>query len=225
MIYKLPRWVLYGSMMLAFNAGMVNATALLGFANLSVSHVTGTVTVISTAFEASDYAKWLHGLMVVLSFLIGSILSGLIVRNEPLQPGRRYGWALLLEAGLLGLACVFFIRQSYVGELLASMACGLQNSMIATYSGSVIRTTHLTGLLSDIGATLGNWIGGRPFKRLQFYLQIGICVAFFWGGVLGAWLFRMAGGWSLLACSVLVLAAALGYFGLQSSQYQHRNFD
>ena len=34
------------------------------------------------------------------------------------------------------------------------MACGLQNSMIATYSGSVIRTTHLTGLVSDIGATI-----------------------------------------------------------------------
>lgn len=225
MIYRLPRWVLYGSMMLAFSAGMVNATALLGFANLSVSHVTGTVTVISTAFEAGDYARWLHGLMVVLSFLIGSMLSGLIVRNAPLQPGRRYGWALLLEAALLAAASGFFVQQSYVGELLASMACGLQNSMIATYSGSVIRTTHLTGLVSDIGATIGNWIGGRPFKRLQFFLQIGICVAFFWGGVFGAWVFRQVGGLSLLVAAAVVLVAALAYFALQHSAWQHRSFE
>lgn len=219
----LPRWVLHGSMMLAFCAGMVNATALLGFANLSVSHVTGTVTVISTAFAAGDQGRWLHGLWVVLAFLIGAMVSGLIVRNEPLLPGRRYGWALLLEALLLAAASGFFLHQSYVGELLASMACGLQNAMIATYSGSVIRTTHLTGLVSDIGATIGNWLAGRPFKRLQFFLQVGICVAFFWGGVSGAWLFWHIGGHALLVAAALVLVVGLAYFGLQQAPAEHRN--
>lgn len=37
--------------------------------------------------------------------------------------------------------------------------------MVATYSGAVIRTTHLTGLTSDMGAAIGNWLAGRAISK------------------------------------------------------------
>ena len=43
--------------------------------------------------------------------------------------------------------------------------------MVATYSGAVIRTTHLTGLTSDMGSAIGNWLAGREINKKTFVLQ------------------------------------------------------
>lgn len=211
MIYRLPRWILYGSVLLSLTAGIVNAIALLGFVSLSVSHVTGTATLTSTAIVQGDWRHYGAGVMTILAFLVGAMLSGMIVRGESLQLGRRYGVALILEAMLLYAACLAFTQRWFVGEMLASMACGLQNAMIATYSGSVIRTTHLTGLVTDIGVALGNWLTGRPVKQLQVVLQLAICIGFFWGGALGAWLFQHWHYWALLVPATIVLSTGLIY--------------
>ena len=63
------------------------------------------------------------------------------------------------------------------------MACGLQNSMVATYSGAVIRTTHLTGLTSDMGAAIGNWLAGRPVNKMMLGFQTIIWYSFCGVGV------------------------------------------
>ena len=57
MINKLPKWILYGGCLLAFNAGCVNSTALIGFTHLSVSHVTGNVTLFASCLANADANK------------------------------------------------------------------------------------------------------------------------------------------------------------------------
>jgi len=54
MITKLPKWILWGGAVLAFSAGSVNSVALMGFTNLSVSHVTGNVSLFSAAIAHFD---------------------------------------------------------------------------------------------------------------------------------------------------------------------------
>lgn len=212
MITKLPRWILFGGALLAFSAGCVNICALLGFANLSVSHVTGNVSLFSSALASLDTERILYIGAVLGSFVSGAIISGVIIHNEPLTLGRHYGVALTLEAFLLACAVLLFYKELYLGEMLASMACGLQNAMIATYSGSVIRTTHLTGLTSDIGAAIGNWLSGRTVKKKTLLLQCVIWWMFLSGGMVGALLYHHIGFMALLLPASIVMTSAMMYW-------------
>lgn len=212
MIKKLPLWILFGGALLAFSAGCVNITALLGFANLSVSHVTGNVSLFSNAIAHLDVEKLFYIGTVLASFVTGAILSGFIIRYEPLTLGKGYGVALAIEAVLLLLAIFFFAKQLYLGEMLASMACGLQNAMIATYSGSVIRTTHLTGITSDIGASIGNWLSGAKIDTKVLLLQCTIWWMFMGGGITGAILYSHIGFKALVLPASITMLTALAYW-------------
>jgi uncharacterized membrane protein YoaK (UPF0700 family) len=83
--------------------------------------------------------------------------------------------------------------------------------MVATYSGSVIRTTHLTGIVSDIGAAIGNLLAGRPFNRLQVQLQSAIFASFAIGATVGSLLFDSIGTLALLVPAAIILIAAFLY--------------
>lgn len=189
MIYKLPNWILYGGCVLAFNAGIVNSTALVGFTHLSVSHVTGNVTLFASAFVKQDFTSFGFICLALLSFLFGSVISGFVVGSNALASGRRYGLALLIEAVCLAISLGLYSYHSFWGQVFAAMACGLQNSMVATYSGAVIRTTHLTGLTSDMGSAIGNWLAGREMNKKMLVFQAMIWYSFFGGGIVGAFLY------------------------------------
>lgn len=186
---KLPKWIRTGGVLLAFNAGCVNSTALVGFTHLSASHVTGNVSLFATALVSSDWQMLAMVCGVLLSFLLGSIISGMIVGNTDLKKGRRYGVALRVEMMLLIVSILLFYKHLFWGHFFATMACGLQNSMVAIYKGTNIRTTHLTGLTSDMGASIGNWLAGRRTNKKMVKFQARIWVAFCAGGVVGAVLF------------------------------------
>ena len=85
MIRQLPVWVLAGSVMLALNAGFINSVALLSFANNAVSHVTGTATIAADALVSGRSEVLFHTASILRSFVIGAIISGIIVGNEALQ--------------------------------------------------------------------------------------------------------------------------------------------
>lgn len=89
------------------------------------------------------------------------------------------------------------------------MACGLQNAMATSYSGAVIRTTHLTGVVTDLGIACGHWLRGQPVDRARFRLHAVLLLGFFSGGVLGAI------GYHNIGYNTLLFPAALtGFAGL-----------
>ena len=212
MLNRLPLWVLVGSVMLALNAGFINSVALLSFANNAVSHVTGTATIAADALVEGKVDVFYHTGAIVLSFIVGAILSGMIVGQEALKLGRRYGVALILESTLLFLAWYAFRQNLVQAEWLASAACGLQNAMVATYSGSVIRTTHLTGIVSDIGSSIGNFFAGRGLAIAKISLQSSIFIAFVIGAGVGSEVFRYAGYDAVLVNGVWVGMVAMAYW-------------
>ncbi len=211
MITKLPRWILWGGAVLAFSAGSLNTAALMGFTNLSVSHVTGNVSLFSAAIAHFDANSILYIGASLLSFLAGAILSGFVIGQTSLKLGRRYGSALYIEATLLLISYFLYQQHDYLGQLTAAMACGLQNAMVATYSGAVIRTTHLTGLTSDMGAAIGNWLAGRPISKPTLGFQAIIWYCFCGGGIVGAFLYARVGYGALFVPITIVLIAAFIY--------------
>jgi len=190
MISKLPRWVWSGAWGLAFVAGMVNVVGFLGFEHQAVTHLTGTTSMLAAAIAALDGRAIGHFAAIIGSFLAGTAISGFIVQDSTLQLGRRYGVALLLESLLLGLAVPLLDRHWEFGIYAASCACGLQNAMVSTYSGAVVRTTHLSGMFTDLGIFLGHALRGLPVDTRRLRLCALVISGFLGGGVAGAACFR-----------------------------------
>ena len=207
----LPRWVWIGAVALACVAGMVNVIGYLGFEHQAVSHLTGTTSLLGAALAQGDLRAIVHLWGMLIAFCVGAMLSGLVIQDQTLKLGRRYGVALALEAALLLLSIPLFKQQQIWGALLAAMACGLQNSMVTTYRGAAVRTTHLSGMFTDLGIGLGHLLRGMPLPMRRLTLSGLIISGFLGGGVLGAWFYRHWGYDALLAPALLTGSTGIGY--------------
>lgn len=186
MTARLPSWVETGGVALAFIAGSVNAVGFLGFKHQAVSHLTGTSTILGSELARGDLVTSGHLLLILLFFVLGAVASGLIIRDAHLRLGRRYGVALLIEAALLLLAMWLLNNGSDWGHYLASAACGLQNAMASTYSGAVIRTTHVSGMFTDLGIFIGQAMRGLKVDGRRVKLYLFLISGFIVGGSVGA---------------------------------------
>lgn len=211
MISKLPRWIWVGAGILAFSAGMLDVVAIVGFAHQAVTHATGNASLLSIAVAAGDAKALAQTFLILASFFFGAVLGGVIIRDAHLRMGRRYGFALAVESALLlGAACGFW-RGLLYGELLAAMAAGLQNSIASTYSGTIIRTTHMTGVLTDLGTLVGHKLHGIPVNNKQIYLLATIFASFLSGALFGAFFSPRLGALAMLLPAAVIGASAVGY--------------
>lgn len=210
-ISKLPRWVWTGAWALSFIAGIVNVVGLLGFEHQAVTHLTGTTSMLAAALASLDWWASLHLVAVIGSFLVGTAVSGFIIRDSTLLLGRRYGVALLLESILLAAAVPLLTGNHLLGIYCASCACGLQNAMVSTYSGAVIRTTHLSGMFTDLGIFLGHSLRGLPVDSRRLRLCCLVISGFLVGGIAGTIAFRHMGYAALFIPSALTASTAVAY--------------
>lgn len=208
---QLPRWVWVGAGSLAFVAGIVNVVGYLGFEHQAITHLTGTTSLLGAALVQGDLRAVGNLLGVILSFVAGAMTSGLIIQDSTLQLGRRYGVVLSIEALLLILAVPLFEHRMIAGALLAAAACGLQNAMASTYTGSLIRTSHVTGLFTDIGIAVGHAVRGMPVAKRRLALCSLVICAFLMGGIAGAWLYSFFGYRTLYFPAALTGSVGLAY--------------
>ena len=208
----IPTWVLMGAVVLAFCAGILNTTALMGITHISASHVTGNVSLFVVSMLSNDWLNFKLLLISIGSFWVGSVLSGAIIGSSELNIRRNYGYAMLLEVLMLCLSLwMYLLTYHFLGQMLIAMACGLQNSMVATYHGTVIRTTHLTGITSDLGATVGNWLVGRRVSLHKIILHSSLWWGFFIGSISAVLLYNYIGYLSMILPIMIILIAALFY--------------
>jgi uncharacterized membrane protein YoaK (UPF0700 family) len=208
---QLPRWAWFGTGVLAFIAGLVNAAGYLGFRHESISNMTGNTSLLGIALGAADWREATHWILAIGAFVLGTMLSGMIVQQSTLKLGRRYGVALTLESLLLFIAIPFLDAAHSTGLYLASIAMGLQNGMVSAYSGAIIRTTHVTGIFTDLGISLGHFLRGLPVDRLRVCVCLVVATTFMIGGAVGALLFVRMHEHALLIPAVLTGACGLGY--------------
>ena len=90
--------------MLTCTAGSVNAVGFLGMHHQAISHMSGTITVLSNELATGRYSLAVYASAVVLSFFAGCVLSSAIIRQSVLKLGRRYGVVLVVESLLLIVA-------------------------------------------------------------------------------------------------------------------------
>ena len=212
MINKLPKWVEVGGFFLALNAGFVNAIGLLAFEHQAVSHLTGTTTFLSLAIAHSYTQEIVRLLLIMASFVIGAAYSGLVIGNTALKLGRPYSLALMTESALLFMSMYMLNHGSLLGQFFASAACGLQNAMTSTYSGAVVRTTHVSGLFTDLGVALGLRFRGQKTDSRRLILYCILISGFIVGGVAGSLLFAEFMFSALLAPCILTAFIAISYW-------------
>jgi uncharacterized membrane protein YoaK (UPF0700 family) len=215
---QLPRWAWIGGGALAFVAGLINAAGYMGFRHQSISNLTGSTTLLGISVGTGDGGEALHWALSLLAFMLGAMASGAIVQKSTLKLGRPYGIALLFESLLLFAAVPLLEREWSVGLWLAAMACGLQNGMVSAYSGAVFRTTHVSGMFTDLGIYLGHRLRGLEVDALRVRVCVLVIGSFMLGGFVGALLFE-----HLRERSLLIPAVLTGLCGALYSFYSQRS--
>lgn len=216
MIRQLPRWAWIGGGLLALAAGCINAVGYLCFRHQPVTHLTGTSTELGIAVAQGDFKEMLHWGLTLVSFLVGAMVSGFIVEQRTLQLGRRYGVVLTLESLLLFAATPLIHDAKDLGLYLATAACGLQNAMVSTYSGAALRTTHVSGIFTDLGIYLGQRLRGVNVDMLRIHICVLVASHFIIGAMLGAL------GYAYMQERVLLVPAVLtGVVGVGYAIYRH----
>jgi uncharacterized membrane protein YoaK (UPF0700 family) len=219
-----PRTVRHLGLALAFVAGATNAGAYLAV-RLYTSHMTGIVSSVADNLVLGDMPKVLSALGAVASFLVGAMTSAIMINYGQRREWRsQFALPLLLEAvlllvfGLMGsrLAGVtgWFVPATVV---VLCFAMGLQNAVITKISGAVVRTTHLTGVITDLGIELGKAVywnreatAHAPVvaDRERMTTLALLVLAFLVGGVLGVMSFTRIGYLTTLPLAgILVLLA------------------
>ena len=195
---------------LAFVAGAINAGGFLAVQQYT-SHMTGIVSAMADHIALGAYALALTGIGALVSFLMGALFSAVMLsysRRHDLHS--EYAFPLLVEAGLL---LVFGFLGAQLEEIngifvsvtvmLLSFMMGLQNAVVTKLSNAEIRTTHITGIVTDIGIELGKlvYLKCAPPDALQtvkadpsrLKILISLLMLFFTGGVIGALAFKHIG--------------------------------
>lgn len=209
---RTPGWISVGGGWLALTAGFVNAIGYLGINQRGVSHVTGQVTQLGIEVAQADLPHAGSAALLILSFFAGATLSGAIIRRPELTVGhRRYGWALALEAVLLAAGALLLPSSRAGAENLIALSMGLQNALASSYSGAVVRTTHVTGLVTDLGLLLGHALRGEVVEPLKARLLVVLLLAFIAGALLGGLAFARLGIDAVLLTAAGVGAAAASY--------------
>ncbi|WP_180021774.1 YoaK family protein [Acinetobacter sp. YH16044] len=185
----LPLWIQLGAFFLAVNAGMINVLGLVTILHQSVSHMTGNVSMLAMAFIAWQPTTIIYLILVLLCYVIGSFYSGLILGNSHFSLTRRYGVPLSLVAFFIVLCWLLLPYFPRYALLWACVAMGVQNAMVSHYKGTIIRTTHLSGVLTDLGLALGYKARGLSVESKRVVLHLLILAGFIIGGILASWLY------------------------------------
>jgi len=188
MVQANPGWVLAGGCGLAFLAAAVNADFMLRF-GISVSHLTGDLSRISAESVQSGGGWSVEAKVLLVSitgFVGGAATSGYFIHHPSLDFRRPYGRAMVL-IGLLLVAAGYLTKSSIgLACFIAAWACGMQNALATRFRGVILRTTHITGLLTDLGQNVGMWLRGHAVDRWQILTPLGLAAAFLIGSALGA---------------------------------------
>ncbi len=196
---------------LAFVAGAANAGGFLAVGQYT-SHMSGIVSSLADNLILGQVAFVLSAAGSVAAFLAGAATSAVLINwGRQHRATSIYATPLLLEAvlllcfGLLGANLeahrVFYIPTTVA---LLCFVMGLQNAMITKISKAEIRTTHMTGLVTDIGIELGKslyWNRGTPLgaphyvraDRRKLALFASLLGMFLAGGIAGAFGFKQFG--------------------------------
>ncbi len=210
------------AVLLAAVAGAINAAAFRAVGLFS-GNMTGNVSSLSDYAALGNWALAATFLVVVLAFIFGAFTATVLI-----EAGRRRGirgvfaYGILAEgiclAGL-GLADIFLAAFHNTPLLVVGLSflMGVQNAATTLISNARVRTTHISGMATDIGIATGLLLNRaiptaeRQNIRARFRLHIMTLLAFLIGGVIGVMSYRVIGGGIFLCCAGILIVIALPF--------------
>jgi len=184
----------------AFVAGITNVAGLIAFLAFT-ANITGHFANLAKHVVEQNLRQILIFFVWLLLFFGGAFISNLIVRAA----SRRSNYGnnsipIILEIIILLLVAFYghlfydgtmLEREIITGAIIFSM--GLQNGLVSNISGGLVKTSHLTGLFTDLGADAAELIHNDVRKNVlvksRIYVRITILAFYFFGGLAGAYFF------------------------------------
>ncbi|MCR4898624.1 MAG: DUF1275 domain-containing protein [Acholeplasmatales bacterium] len=168
-------------------AGAINAIAIFGYDGTTVSHITGLVSKVAINLSNGDFSGLWDVLRIILAFFLGAIISGFVTGERAFYLHKRYGF-IIIAIGVL-IVVPYFLNVKY-SVLLFSFIMGLQNGMVVSFKGVVVRMTHMSGNITDLGVYLGYKLrGNKNEKYITGLIPFIAIVSFILGGVIGVLLY------------------------------------
>lgn len=212
--------------LLAFNAGAVNAGGFL-LVSMYTSHMTGFVSIVADNLILGNLTLVLGAVGALLAFTLGAAVTAVLVnwaRHRHLRS--EFALPLLLEAVLLlvfGLLGATLNRQTPFAVpltvLVLAFTMGLQNALVSKISSSQIRTTHMTGVITDLGIELGKMFYWNRTassmesrvraNRIKVRLFGTLLAMFIAGGLVGAAGFKYVGFIWVVPLALMLLTLSL----------------
>lgn len=195
---RTPKHNLQIASLLSFVAGLVNVVGFFYVGKLT-TNVTGHFAFFVDEVFKRNFSDAFHVALFVFFFFFGAFFANFMVETySRIRENQIFVFPILLESLILfmiGVTGNFLIKGNpdvIAYSLLFAM--GMQNSLVTSISKSIVRTTHLTGLFTDMGI---------EFSQLFFYkdkshkqrliasikLRLTIIFMFFAGGLCGGILF------------------------------------
>jgi uncharacterized membrane protein YoaK (UPF0700 family) len=202
-------------------AGAINAAGFHAVGFFS-ANMTGNISSLSDLIALGNWAMAATLAAVVFAFILGALASGLLIQIGRARDIRGiYAYSILLEGTLLALlgTADLMLDIAHSGPLLIiglSFLMGLQNAATTLITNARVRTTHVSGMATDVGIELAAMLRSRdPAGRRAIgnllRLHGSTLVAFFVGGVLGVLLYLVIGSIMLLLLAAALCALALPY--------------
>lgn len=207
---------------LATSAGLLNAIAL-GALGFFPSHMTGNTSQFSSEVSSTDLNDIIFFATIILSFVTGAIIARIIVLWGIIQNVRLIFCQVLFIEGLLlagvSLYEMYFHTFTTNREIIVFLCglMGIHNSTSTQLSGGRVRSTHITGTLTDAGISLASVVVAmlrRDYskdtaaQRSQLKTHLTTLFSFITGGIAGLILFRWFGFNAMLALGLMLVFVA-----------------
>ena len=155
---------------LTFLSGFINVGAIRSF-SLPVSHHTGNVSHLALSIAHKNIAEVCIITSAILAFFAGAFFSGLLFHQRKFGLKKRYG-ILLMGLAMIFLSLALFKTPQILKVSALSFAAGVQNAMFIFYGDILVRTTHITGYLTDAAFALAMCLRGKKDKFFCFTASI-----------------------------------------------------
>jgi uncharacterized membrane protein YoaK (UPF0700 family) len=183
-------------------SGMTNVAGMVAFLAFT-SNVTGHVANLARNIVEQNFSEIIVFLIWLFMFFSGAFLSSYIVRSlEDKSYYRAHSIPIIIEIIILLFVAIYghhfyqetqTEREIVIAAILFSM--GLQNSLVSVVSGGLIKTSHLTGLFTDLGGDIADWLHPNVKKteviRNKIFIRLTILGFYFLGGIIGGYFFNL----------------------------------
>lgn len=203
-------------------AGAINAISVFAYFGVTVSHLTGLVSKFAICISFGIFDDGFQIFLVILMFFIGAIISGFVTGERAFYLHKRYGF-IILAIGLLLIPGVW-LKKKYAIFLFAFLM-GLQNGMVVSFKGVVVRMTHMSGNITDLGVFIGYKLRKNKEEKLPTGLiPMFAIISFTIGGILGVLLFNAIETKTFFILASIYIILGVLYFVLRE-KCNDRNFN